>query len=90
VALILAGVVIIATAQMPAGQNLIAILLLALLMVWPMLIPVIVFLAMGDRRETALQSMDTWLDRNSRIITVGVLGAFGLILLWGGVSGVFL
>ena len=90
VALILAGVMIIATAQMPAGQNLIAILILALLMVWPMLIPVVVFLAMGDRREAALQSMDSWLDRNTRIITVVVLGAFGLILLWGGLSGLFL
>ena len=90
VGLILAGVMIIATAQMPAGQNLIAILILALLMVWPMLIPVVVFLAMGDRREAALQSMDSWLDRNTRIITVVVLGAFGLILLWGGLSGLFL
>jgi hypothetical protein len=45
---------------------------------------------MGDRREAALQSMDTWLDHNTRILTVVVLGAFGLILLWGGVSGLFL
>jgi heme/copper-type cytochrome/quinol oxidase subunit 4 len=63
---------------MAAGQNLIAILILALLMIWPILIPVIVFLAMGDRREAALQSMDTWLDRNTRIITVVVLGGIRL------------
>lgn len=90
VALVLAGAVIIATAQMPAGQNMIAILILALLMVWTLLIPVVVFLAMGDRRDAALQSMNTWLERNSRIINVVVLGAFGLILLWDGVSGLFL
>lgn len=90
VALVLAGVVIIATAQMPAVQNTIAILILALLMVWPLLIPVVVFLATGDRRGAALQSMNAWLERNSRIITVVVLGAFGLILLWGSVSGLFL
>jgi hypothetical protein len=78
VALVLAGVIIIATAEMAAGQNLIAILILALLMIWPILIPVIVFLAMGDRREAALQSMDTWLDRNTRIITVVVLGGIRL------------
>jgi hypothetical protein len=59
-------------------------------MVWPMLIPVVVFLAMGDRRDAALGSMNAWLDRNSRIITVMVLGAFGLILLWSGVRGLFL
>jgi hypothetical protein len=90
VALVLAGVVIITTTQMPTGQITIAILILALLMVWPMLIPVVVFLAMGDRRGAALQSMNAWLERNSRIITMVVLGAFGLILLWGGVSGLFL
>ena len=90
VALVLAGAVIITTAQMPAGQNMIAILILALLMVWTLLIPVVVFLAMGDRRDAALQSMNTWLVRNSRIINVVVLGAFGLILLWDGVSGLFL
>lgn len=86
VALVLAGVLIISEAQMPAGQDMLAILLLALLMVWPMLIPLVVFLAMGDRREGALQSMDTWLDRNTRIITVVVLGAFGVMLLWSGLS----
>jgi hypothetical protein len=71
-------------------ESLIAILILALLMVWPMLIPVVVYLAMGDRREAVLQSMDTWLDRNTRIITVMVLGAFGLILLGACLSGLFL
>jgi hypothetical protein len=45
---------------------------------------------MGDQREAALQSMDAWLDRNTRIITVVVLGAFGVILLWGGLSGLLL
>lgn len=82
--------VIIAEAQLPAGQNLIAILLLAFLMVWTLLIPVMVTLAMGDRRDAALDSMNAWMERNSRIINVVVLGAFGLILLWAGVSGLFL
>lgn len=59
-------------------------------MVWPMLIPVVVFMAMGDRRGAALQSMDSWLDQNTRIITVLMLGAFGVILLWSGLSGLFL
>ena len=90
VALVMAGVLIIAPAQLPAGQNLIAILILALLMVWPMLIPGVVFLAMGESRQAALRSMDAWLDRNTRIITVVVLGAFGVILLWAGLSGLFL
>lgn len=59
-------------------------------MVWPMLIPVVVFMAMGDRRGATLQSMDSWLDQNTRIITVLMLGAFGVILLWSGLSGLLL
>ena len=61
VALVLAGVVITAEAQLPAGQNLIAILLLAFFIVWTLLIPVAVFLAMGDSRDAALDSMNAWL-----------------------------
>jgi hypothetical protein len=34
--------------------------------------------------------MDSWLDQNTRIITVLMLGAFGVILFWSGLSGLFL
>ena len=90
VALVLVGAAIIAEAQLPAGQNAVAILVLALLMVWPLLIPVVVYLAIGERRDEAMQSMNSWLSRNSRLINVVVLGVFGVILLWQGVSGLFL
>jgi Sap, sulfolipid-1-addressing protein len=54
---------------------------LALLMVWPLLIPVVVFLVQGGCRESAMKSMKTWLTRNQRMINVVVLGVFGILLL---------
>jgi hypothetical protein len=90
VALMLVGATIISEAQLPAGQNVVAILVLAFLMVWPLLIPVVVYLTMGERRDAAMQSMNSWLSRNSRLINVGVYGVFGVVLLWQGVSGLFL
>ncbi len=71
---VLAGASIIADAKLPASENFISILVLALLMVWPMLIPIIVFLVMGERRTTAMKSMRTWLVSNQRMINVVVMG----------------
>ena len=90
VALMLVGAAIIAESQLPAGQNVVAILALAFLMVWPLLIPVVIYLAMGERRGAAMQSIDSWLSRNARVINVVIFAAFGVVLLWQGLSGLFL
>src|SRR6266704_1162988 len=78
---VLAGASIIADAKLPASENFISILVLALLMVWPMLIPIIVFLVMGERRTTAMKSMRTWLVSNQRMINVVVMGFFGILMI---------
>jgi hypothetical protein len=59
------------------------------LMIWPMLIPVVVFLVLGERREAAMKSMRTWLTRNQRMINVVVLGVFGILLLIIGLISIF-
>ena len=89
IALVLVGATVIAEAGLSATQNLISVLWLALLMVWPMLIPVVVFLVLGERREAAMKSMRTWLTRNKRMINVVVLGVFGTLLLVIGLIGIF-
>jgi len=58
-------------------------------MVWPMLIPVVVFLVLVECREAAMKSMRTWLTRNQRMINVVVLGVFGILLLVIGLIGIF-
>ncbi len=89
IALVLVGATVIAEARLSTTQNLISVLWLALLMVWPMLIPVVVFLVLGERREAAMKSMRTWLTRNQRMINVVVLGVFSILLLVIGLIGIF-
>jgi len=72
IVLVLVGAAVIAEARLSTTQNLISVFVLALLMVWPMLIPVVVFLVLGERREAAMKSMKTWLTRNHRMINVVV------------------
>ena len=86
---VLAGASIIADAKLPASENFISILVLALLMVWPMLIPIIVFLVMGERRTTAMKSMRTWLVSNQRMINVVVMGFFGIQMIILGLSHIY-
>ncbi|HEY6407265.1 MAG TPA: GAP family protein [Ktedonobacteraceae bacterium] len=89
IALVLVGAAVIEQARLSTTENLISVLFLALLMVWPMLIPVVVFLVLGERREAAMKSMRTWLTRNQRVINVVVLGVFGILLLILGLISIF-
>lgn len=87
--LILAGASIITDANLPAPENLVATLVLALLMVWVMLIPIIVFLVMGKHRDSAMKSMREGLNSNQRIINVIVMFFFGVLMIILGLSRIF-
>ncbi len=84
--LILAGASIIADARLSTPEDFIAILVLALLMVWVMLVPVIVFLVMGKRRNDAMKSMRDWLVHHQRVINVVVMSFFGILMIILGIS----
>jgi threonine/homoserine/homoserine lactone efflux protein len=84
--LILAGASIITDARLSAPEDFIAILVLALLMVWVMLVPVIVFLVMGKQRNDAMKSMRDWLVHHQRIINVVVMAFFGILMIFLGLS----
>ena len=86
---VLLGASIIAEARLSTTENFISLLVLALLMVWPMLIPLIVFLIMGEHRVDAMKSMRTWLIHNQRMINVVVMGVFGILLLFLGLMGIY-
>ncbi len=87
--LILAGASIITDANLTASENFIAILVLALLMVWVMFIPIIVFLVMGKRRTSAMKSMREWLVTYQRMINVVVMFFFGILMIILGLSRIF-
>jgi threonine/homoserine/homoserine lactone efflux protein len=86
---VLAGASIIVGANLPNTENIISILVLALLMVWALLIPVVVFLVMGEHRAAAMKSMRTWLMRNKRMVNVVVMSVFGILMLILGLTHIF-
>jgi hypothetical protein len=86
---VLLGSSIIAEARLSTTENFISLLILALFMVWPMLIPLVVFLVMGDHGQDAMESMRSWLQHNQRMINVVVMGVIGIFLLFLGLSGAY-
>ena len=86
---VLAGASIIAEASLSTSENIFAIFILALLMVWAMLIPIIVFLVMGERRAATMKSMRAWLIHNQRMMNVVVMGVFGILMLILGLTHIF-
>lgn len=84
--LILAGASIISEASLPASESFIAVLVLALLMVWVMLVPIVAFLVMGKHRNEAMKSMREWLISNQRIINVIVMTFFGILMILLGLN----
>jgi hypothetical protein len=44
-----------------------------------MLIPIAVFLVMGERRDTAMKSMRSWLTHHQRKVNIVVMSIFGLL-----------
>jgi uncharacterized oligopeptide transporter (OPT) family protein len=86
---VLLGASMIAEARLSTTGNFISFLILAFFMVWPMLIPLVVFLVMGERGEDAMQSMKSWLLHNQRMINVVVMGIIGIFLLFMGLSGTY-
>ena len=84
---VLLGVSMIAEARLSTTENFISLLILALFMVWPMLIPLVVFLVMGERGDDAMKAMRSWLQHNQRKINVVVMGIIGILLLLAGLTG---
>jgi len=89
IALLVLGAEIITAGTLSTAENIIAVLVLCLLMVWTLLIPIVVFLVMGERRDVAMKSMREWLNHNQRMVNVVVLGFFGIVLLIKGLMGIF-
>ncbi len=85
--LVFAGSAIIKDADLLDSEEVILDAVLALFMIWPMLIPIGVSIAMGDRRDETLASMNRWLQDHQQAINVGVLSIFGGYLLATGYAG---
>ncbi len=89
IGLLVIGAAIISSAALSPIQNIISVFVLDLIMIWTLLIPIIVFLVMGERRDAAMKAMREWLNRNQRMVNVVVLGFFGIAILIKGLSAIF-
>jgi hypothetical protein len=89
IGLLVIGAAIISSAALSPAQDIISVVVLDLLMIWTLLIPIIVFLVMGERRDAAMKAMRDWLTRNQRMVNVVVLGFFGIAILIKGLSAIF-
>lgn len=87
VMLIMVGADMINDARLSTTGTFLGLLILLIFLLWPQLLPLVVFVAMRDQRDVALKAMDDWLTKNSRLVNAGFLGLIGLFLVWGGVSG---
>ena len=83
VMLIMLGVDMIDSAQLPRSESFMGLLILLFVLLWPQLVPLVVYLSLRNQRDKALKSLDDWIARNSRFINAGLLGGLGIILIWG-------
>jgi threonine/homoserine/homoserine lactone efflux protein len=88
IGLLIIGAALITNAALSTTENIISVLVLCLIMIWTLLIPIIAFLVMGERRDTVMKSMREWLNRNQRIINVVVFAFFGIAILIKGLSSI--
>jgi hypothetical protein len=87
VLLIMAGTDMINNARLSPTGTFLGLLILLIVLLWPQFLPLVVYATMRDQRDEALKAMDDWLKENSRLVNTGLLGLIGLVLLWGGLSG---
>lgn len=90
VVLMLAGTAMIVAAEFSTAEIAIALFFLVLAVTWPLVLPIAVYVVLGERADTTLGKMNDWLTRSNRIVTTVILGLFGIVLLWDGLSGILL
>jgi hypothetical protein len=84
--LIMVGTDMINSIQLSTAGAFLGLLILLLALLWPQMLPLLIFLAMRDQRDKALQAMNDWLMGNARLINAGLLGLIGFVLVWGGLA----
>lgn len=85
--LIMVGADSIVALQPGILQAALELVLLALVVLWPQLIPLGVYLGAGEEAEKALASMDGWLAENAHLVNTTIFGLIGIVLLLTGLLG---
>lgn len=87
VSLLVAGTAIIREAKVDHMEELVLLVLLCLLMIWPLLAPLGIRYGMGTRGEAMLERLRLWMGAHQRGINAVVLAFFGGILAAKGIAG---
>ena len=80
VLLIMIGTDMIKTAKLSQMGTTLGLLILVFALLLPQILPLIVFVALRDKRDQALAAMNNWLSKNSRLINSGLMGLVGIYL----------
>jgi threonine/homoserine/homoserine lactone efflux protein len=88
IAVAFASAVVVATAQLPVGQQVGVIAIYTLVASIGVASPIVAALALGDRSESVLSGWREWLDRNNGTVMAVIYLFFGVILLGRGIAGI--
>jgi threonine/homoserine/homoserine lactone efflux protein len=77
----------IAQAAIPTGQEVVVLIIYILIGASGVLVPVIVYFAMGDRAATILGGWRKWLEENNAVVTAIVLLVLAAVLIGQGITG---
>ena len=88
--LLFVGVTEIAVAELSITFTIFSAMILILMINASQLLLIAVYLALSDRAEAFIQSIDIWLTQHNRRVAL-IIGLIGIFLLWDGVSswGIF-
>lgn len=88
IAVAFASAVVVATAQLPVGQQVGVIVIYTLIASIGVATPIVTALVLGDRSESVLSAWRQWLDRNNGTVMAVIYLFVGVILLGKGIAGV--
>lgn len=83
----LSAIAIIEQGALSRSGNIVAYLIFTLAAQSLMLLPVLVTAVTPARAEEWLRTLEQWLERHERVITIGASLIFGVWFLWKGVTG---
>jgi uncharacterized membrane protein YdjX (TVP38/TMEM64 family) len=84
---VVVGAAAIAQTGIAAGQQAIAYAVFAVIATIGVAVPVVIYLAMGERSAGLLGRLKSWMRRNNAVILAVVLVVIGVTLIGDGIGG---
>ena len=85
--LIIGGGLAIAGAPASSGNKVIAAIIFVAIAACTVIAPIVAYRILGQRAQSVLESLDTWLRTNNAVVMAVLLGVIGVDLIGKGVGG---